>query len=145
MTSTPRGRGPENTRQGGRQMGQFQPPQDRVPQDRIDPVQRRGSTVSQLKHDIDSGRTGDKVNYPDHAAAPLGTDDEAGGVSHSPEEIHEVRRAENTGPLDAPGTDSRGNPGGEATRDAGRASARWMVLVVACVAAAILVYLALSQ
>lgn len=32
-----------------------------------------------LRHEIDSGRTGDKVAYPDPAAAPLGTDDEAAG------------------------------------------------------------------
>lgn len=36
-------------------------------------------TGEQLRADIDSGRTGDKVAFPDPAAAPLGTDDEAGG------------------------------------------------------------------
>jgi hypothetical protein len=40
----------------------------------------RGSTVSQLRDDVDSGRTGDKVRWPDHAAAPLGTDEEAAGT-----------------------------------------------------------------
>jgi hypothetical protein len=39
----------------------------------------KGSTVSQLREDIDSGRIGDKVDWPNPAAAPLGTDDEAGG------------------------------------------------------------------
>jgi hypothetical protein len=34
---------------------------------------------------IDAGRTGDKVPFPDPAAAPLGTDAEAGGaVAHRP-------------------------------------------------------------
>lgn len=33
----------------------------------------------QLRADIDSGRTGDKVAFPDPAAAPLATDAEAGG------------------------------------------------------------------
>ena len=33
----------------------------------------------QLRADIDSGRTGDKVDFPDPAAAPLPTDAEAGG------------------------------------------------------------------
>ncbi|MHA6299287.1 hypothetical protein [Devosia sp. CAU 1758] len=33
----------------------------------------------QLRADIDSGRTGDKVDFPDPAAAPLATDAEAGG------------------------------------------------------------------
>jgi hypothetical protein len=32
-----------------------------------------------LRRNIDSGRTGDKVPVTDPAAAPLGTDDEAGG------------------------------------------------------------------
>jgi hypothetical protein len=38
-------------------------------------------TPEQLRSDIDHGRTGDKVNFPDPAAAPLGTDDEAAGTS----------------------------------------------------------------
>jgi hypothetical protein len=36
------------------------------------------SEASRLRDDIDRGRTGDKVAWPDPAAAPLGTDDEAG-------------------------------------------------------------------
>jgi len=36
------------------------------------------SEVSRIRHRIDRGHTGDKVNWPDPAAAPLGTDDEAG-------------------------------------------------------------------
>lgn len=38
------------------------------------------SAAARLRHAIDSGNTGDKVNYPDPAAAPLGTDDEAAGT-----------------------------------------------------------------
>lgn len=34
--------------------------------------------TSRLRRDIDSGKTGDKVDFPDPAAAPLGTDAEAG-------------------------------------------------------------------
>lgn len=41
------------------------------------------SAAARLKHAIDSGNTGDKVNYPDPAAAPLGTDDEAAGITPS--------------------------------------------------------------
>ena len=37
-----------------------------------------GATTDQLRHDIDQGRTGDKV--PDPAVAPLGTDEEAAGT-----------------------------------------------------------------
>ncbi|MFN4184315.1 MAG: hypothetical protein ACK4M6_05975 [Hyphomonas sp.] len=39
------------------------------------------SAATRLRHEIDSGNTGDKVNYPDPAAAPLGTDDEAAGMT----------------------------------------------------------------
>lgn len=36
-------------------------------------------TADRHRIDIDRGRTGDKVPFPDPAAAPLGTDEEAGG------------------------------------------------------------------
>jgi hypothetical protein len=47
-----------------------------------DRQQRRGErrNVERQRADIDSGRTGDKVPFPDPAAAPLGTDDEAAGT-----------------------------------------------------------------
>lgn len=43
--------------------------------------------VDQLRHDIDSGKTGDKVDFPDPAAVPLGTDAEAGGYPPQPSEL----------------------------------------------------------
>ncbi|WP_127145463.1 hypothetical protein [Pelagibacterium montanilacus] len=46
-------------------------------------------TLDKLRHDIDSGRTGDKIDYPDPAAAPLGADAEAGGQPTSPDDIAE--------------------------------------------------------
>src|SRR3954463_1489766 len=54
-------------------------------------------TTDRLRHDIDRGRGGDKVDSIDPAAAPLGTDDEAAGHSPTPAEIklaskHEVSR-----------------------------------------------------
>ncbi|SCY24559.1 hypothetical protein [Paracoccus tibetensis] len=51
------------------------------------------ATVEALRRDIDSGATGDKVNYPDPAAAPLGADDEAGGHSPNREEMRMAREA----------------------------------------------------
>lgn len=36
--------------------------------------------AARLRRAIDSGRTGDKVDFPDPAVAPLGTDDEAAGT-----------------------------------------------------------------
>jgi hypothetical protein len=43
-------------------------------------------TTDQLRRAIDSGATGDKVNSSDPAAAPLGTDEEAGGRTPTPVE-----------------------------------------------------------
>lgn len=48
---------------------------------------RKWMNWSQARKRIDSGKTHDKVNFPDPAAAPLGTDEEAGGASTSPEDI----------------------------------------------------------
>jgi hypothetical protein len=38
-------------------------------------------TGEQLRDQIDSGRTGEKVGFPDPATVPLGTDAEAGGTA----------------------------------------------------------------
>ena len=43
--------------------------------DRID------GSVERLRSDIARGRTGEKADWPDLAAAPLGTDDEAAGAA----------------------------------------------------------------
>ncbi|MGH1592234.1 hypothetical protein ACRBEV_32450 [Methylobacterium phyllosphaerae] len=51
-------------------------------------------TSAQLKGDIDSGRTGDKVRHGDVGAAPLGTCDEAGGTPPTPQRIKLARANE---------------------------------------------------
>ncbi|WP_306117856.1 MULTISPECIES: hypothetical protein [unclassified Roseitalea] len=51
-------------------------------------------TADRLRHDIDTGRTGDKVSYPDPAAAPLGTDAEAAGAPPTPSQVDMAHRAE---------------------------------------------------
>lgn len=61
----------------------------------------RPPTTSQLRHDIDSGRTGEKVAAPDQAAAPLGTDDEAAGTPPSGAAVAIARRAERKEPVEA--------------------------------------------
>lgn len=48
--------------------------------------------TAQLKADIDSGRTGDKVPHGDVGAAPLGTCEEAGGTPPTPQEVRMARR-----------------------------------------------------
>jgi hypothetical protein len=47
-----------------------------------------------LRRDIDTGRTGDKVPFRDPAAAPLGADDEAAGHPPSPQEVAMAREHE---------------------------------------------------
>ena len=42
---------------------------------------------AQVRDKTDAGRTGDKVCAADPAAAPLGTDEEAGGSATPPEDI----------------------------------------------------------
>ncbi len=54
--------------------------------------------MERLRHDIDRGRGGDKVQVTDPAAAPLGTDDEAAGRPPSPRRVrlahwHEIQNA----------------------------------------------------
>jgi hypothetical protein len=66
-------------------------------------------TTDRLRHDIDRGRTGEKVAYSDPAASPLGTDDEAAGTPPSPEAIAHAHAQEMSGGRhSAPGvTDER--------------------------------------
>jgi hypothetical protein len=52
------------------------------------------ATTDQLRNDIDSGRTNDKVAARDPAAAPLGADDEAAGTPPSQEAIAMARSHE---------------------------------------------------
>jgi hypothetical protein len=52
------------------------------------------STSAQLRHGITTGRARDKVSNIDPAAAPLGTDDEAGGNPPSREQIEQAAQQE---------------------------------------------------
>jgi hypothetical protein len=78
-------------------------PTELEPRPRRPPDRGPGATTAQLRGDIDSGATGDKVPVLDPAASPLGTDDEAGGAPTSPEVVAAVRqqeRADRRSPLD---------------------------------------------
>lgn len=55
---------------------------------------QRWDTAEQLRHDIDRGRTHDKVRGGDPAVAPLGTDEEAAGAPVPPQAVSAARRAE---------------------------------------------------
>ncbi len=65
--------------------------------------QKPAPTTEQLRRAIDSGLGGDKVDFPDPAAAPLGTDDEAGGFPPTPEEREAAYRKEAHTPAPTPG------------------------------------------
>jgi hypothetical protein len=51
-------------------------------------------TSDRLRHEIETGQTGDKIDYPDPAAAPLGTDDEASGHPITQGQAASARRHE---------------------------------------------------
>jgi hypothetical protein len=59
----------------------------------------KGSTASQLRNDIDHGRTGDKVDAPDPAVAPLGTDEEAAGTPPDSRAVEAARTVELSRPF----------------------------------------------
>lgn len=52
------------------------------------------TTSDALRRDIDSAKTGDKIDFPDPAMAPLGTDDEAAGTAPSPGQVRAAAKAE---------------------------------------------------
>jgi hypothetical protein len=88
-------------------------PTELEPRPRPAPDDGPRATVAQLRQDIDSGATGDKVPVLDPAASPLGTDAEAAGAPPSPEMIAALRqaeRAERRSPLDP--TDTQADPHG---------------------------------
>lgn len=62
------------------------------------PNDRKGANAAELKADIDSGRTGDKVDVFDPGLSMLGTDDEAGGYPMRPEDIALAREQERREP-----------------------------------------------
>ncbi|EFH10881.1 hypothetical protein ACFFMP_03000 [Pseudoroseomonas cervicalis] len=59
-------------------------------------AERYAANSDLLRQDINRGSTGDKVNFTDPAAAPLGADDEAAGTPPSAEAVRLARQLENT-------------------------------------------------
>ncbi len=68
----------------------------------------------QLRFDIDSGRTGDKVAFPDPAVAPLGTDEEAAGTPVSAWAAALALRLETARVHESPRASGRGRMAGHA-------------------------------
>ena len=92
---------------------------------------------SLLKKDIDQGLTGDKVSFPDPAASPLGTDDEAAGTPNSPQQVAMARSIERTQGAQA---GSRAPDFGNYKRGPGRAS---IVIIAGVLALGLLLIVAL--
>jgi hypothetical protein len=90
----------------------------------------RGATTAQLKADIDAGLTGDKIPEFDLAAAPLGTDDEAGGTPASPEVIAHAREMELQHPR---ATKSSSGPARESRPQWRGGASLWLVLVAVAI------------
>jgi hypothetical protein len=88
-------------------------------------------SVERLRHDIDSGRTADKIRAPDPALAPLGTDEEAAGTPVDSARAAEARRIETSGPPMVPERHaSLGHP--------------WIIVAIVLILAALLVAAGLS-
>lgn len=83
--------------------------------------------AQRLRHDIDSGRTGDKIPVEDPAAAPLGTDDEAAGTRPA------SAPARDGAPHPAPPGHARGDENGP-VRGLGVAMVSMLAVIVAVVA-----------
>lgn len=83
-------------------------------------------TADRMRHDINRGKASDKVDHPDPAAAPLGTDDEAAGM---PPSLEERRIAAATAPS---------NPKEEKAFGVGSVYAAIVMTIAAVVLAAVL-------
>ena len=94
-----------------------------------DATGRTGPTSAQLKADIDSGRTGDKITHPDPGLSPLGTDDEAAGLTPSAERVSLARATES-------------KPDGVHAQEVGRDSAKPRGFSIATLIAVIVVFAA---
>ena len=86
----------------------------------------------QLKAQVDSGASGDKVSAGDPAAAPLGTDAEAGGDRTTPEHIR-LNAEQETRPA---AQDTRS---GELVENVGAKAGGGLGLIIGIVAALVLV------
>lgn len=96
----------------------------------------RGANPLELRRDIDKGLTGDKVDFPDPAAAPLGTDDEAAGTPITQAQLDAARRAER-----AHGRQSEGKAAGDSGT---RLRSRRVTVIVALAALLSLLLLVLA-
>ena len=99
----------------------------------IDPRRGPGATAAQLKQDISSGVTGDKVAVFDPGAADIGTGAEAAGTPMTPEMLELARKTERMR------NPPSGDPGARANARTGpRLLTALLVAVVLGIAAAVI-------
>ena len=102
---------------------------------------RKKATTEQLRDDIDRGRTGDKVNVADPAAAPLGTDEEAAGTPLDGAVIAEVRDRELARAPRRPGYEADSSAD---RKPRGRGVGSILAIIAALIALAALIWALLS-
>ncbi|MFW2587299.1 hypothetical protein [Sagittula sp. SSi028] len=84
---------------------------------------------TRLRHSIDSGATGEKVAFSDPAAAPLGTDAEAGGARLGAAEVAQIDPVANSEHMEKP-TPAERYSGLSATRIIGMIAVAILVLAL---------------
>lgn len=84
---------------------------------------------ARLRDKIDSGATGEKVGFSDPAAAPLGTDAEAGGARLSAAEMAKIDPVANSDQMEKP-TPAERYSGLSATRIVGMIAVAILVLAL---------------
>ena len=100
------------------------------------PDEDRKVTTDLLRHRIDRGMAGDKKGFPDPAAAPLGTDDEAAGTPPTADQIARAHAQKVEARPDAPDV-TRGGPVLPGHAERHRDPWIWLVIAVGAVLAAI--------
>lgn len=112
-------------------MPRHEDPTEIEPRPRPPPMRGPGATVAQLRQDIDSGATGEKVGMLDPAAVPLGTDAEAAGAPPTRAMVQAARDAERM--ADPP----PGDPGKQPDKGIGRMILLGLALAVVLALAAL--------
>jgi hypothetical protein len=100
-------------------------------------------TADRLRSDIDAGEAGDKKGFPDTAASPLGTDDEASGFPNSEDQVKRAQAAETENPArgDAPKGAQAPRPTSYASKTTTRESRNRMILIGVTVGTALVLTL----
>ncbi|MWD28908.1 hypothetical protein E0K89_015625 [Aquicoccus sp. SCR17] len=92
------------------------------------------AAVDRLRDRIDRGGSGDKVGFSDPAAAPLGTDAEAGGAPPTMEQVRRAEAAEH-----GHGTPRDAKPEPSDLQTSGRRPGPWLIGLAAAVVVIVVV------